>query len=141
MKFFLSDNIRGKVAETLMYLTLVGYFLLYFLLPQLHLDVAAPLLFVVFAALFRGLMARWRSKLRTDKRKIQQAFNYFLMWKMVKMLVSVALIVCYMKFFGEQLRVFLISFALFYVELMWVEIAAWKSVEQRKELKGGAPEE
>jgi hypothetical protein len=130
MKIFLSNSIRGRVAETLLYLTFIGYFLLYFLLPQLHLDVAAPLLFAAFAAAFRGLMARWRSTLRTDKRKIQHTFNYFLMWKMVKMLASVALIVCYMKFLGEQLRVFLISFALFYVELMWVEIAAWKSVEK-----------
>jgi hypothetical protein len=56
------------------------------------------------------------------------------------MLASVALIVCYMKFFGEQLRAFLIAFALFYLELMWVEIAAWRDVEQGKEPKTGNPE-
>ncbi|MDR2813503.1 MAG: hypothetical protein LBB79_02445, partial [Prevotellaceae bacterium] len=124
MKIFLSDNIRGRVAETLMYLTFIGYFLLYSLLPQLGLDAVAPLLFALFFAIFRGLTAQWKCKLRADRKKIQHIFNHFLMWKMVKMLASVALIVCYMKFFGEQLRAFLIAFALFYLELMWVEIAA-----------------
>jgi hypothetical protein len=40
-----------------------------------------------------------------------------------------------MKFFGERLAVFLISFALLYVELMWVETAAWRSVERRVQQK------
>jgi hypothetical protein len=132
MKIFLSDTIRGKIAEALMYHTFAGYFLLYFLLPQLGLDAVAPLLFALFAAAFRGLMARWKRKLCADKKKAQQVFNYFLMWKLIKMLVSVAIIVCYMKLFGDRLRVFLISFALFYVELMWVEVAAWRGMEQVK---------
>ena len=140
MKIFLSDSIRGRIAEALMYLTLVVYSLLYFLLPQLGLDVAAPLLFVLFVAVFRGVMARWKGKLGADKKKIQHFFSYFLMWKLVKMMVSVVVIVCYMKFFGEKLRVFLISLALFYVELMWVEIAAWRDVEQEKPPKGGGSE-
>ncbi|MDR3365939.1 MAG: hypothetical protein LBO71_03105 [Prevotellaceae bacterium] len=134
MKIFLSDNIRGKVAEALMYLTFAGYFLLYFLLPQLGLDAVAPLLFALFAAIFRGLMARWKRKVYAGKKSVQHIFSYFLTWKLAKMLVGVVAIVCCMKFFGEHLRAFLISFALFYLELMWVEIAAWRSVEQKKEL-------
>lgn len=141
MKIFLSNSIRGRVAEVLMYLTFVGYFLLYLLLPQLRLDVAAPLLFALFVAVFRGLMARWKGQLGADKKKILHIFNYFLMWKLVKMLLSVVIIVCYMKFFGEKLQVFLISFALFYLELMWVEIAAWRGVEPEKQQKAGNSEE
>ncbi|MDR1023462.1 MAG: hypothetical protein LBL94_09375 [Prevotellaceae bacterium] len=129
MKIFLSDSIGGKAAEALMSVTIVGYFLLYILLPQLRLDVAIPMVFVLFVAVFRWLMARWKKMLRTGKKTILHAFNYFLAWKLAKMLVSVALVVCYMKFFGGRLMMFLISFALFYAELMWVEMSAWRAVE------------
>ncbi|MDR1417545.1 MAG: hypothetical protein LBJ57_09055 [Prevotellaceae bacterium] len=135
MKIFLSDSIGGKAAEILMSVTIVGYFLLYVLLPQLGLDVVAPVLFVLFIAVFRWLIARWEKSLRANKKTIQHVFNYFLTWKLAKMLVSVALMVCYMKFFGERLVAFLISFALLYVELMWMETAAWRSVERRERLK------
>ncbi|MDR0414391.1 MAG: hypothetical protein LBH84_03140 [Prevotellaceae bacterium] len=135
MKIFLSDSASGKAAEVLMGVTIVGYFLLYMLLPQLKLDIAVPALFVLFVAIFRWLMARWENKLLTGKKTILHAFNYFLAWKLAKMLVSVVLIVCYMKFFGGRLMVFLISFALLYVEFMWMETVAWRGVERRMRQK------
>ncbi|MDR3188942.1 MAG: hypothetical protein LBT94_07145 [Prevotellaceae bacterium] len=137
MKIFLSDSLRGRVAETLMYLTLIGYFTLYFLLqPQVVLDLAAPMLFAIFFLTFRTLMARWKSRLYEDNRKIRHIFMYFMTWKLGKMLASAVLIVCYMKLCGEQLRAFLISFALFYLIQMWVEIAAWREVEHKIKANG-----
>jgi hypothetical protein len=90
-----------------------------------------PAVFLAFLLLFTLLSARWEKKLADDSVSLPQVFNYFLMWKMSKMLVGVVLVFCCQTFERMEFRVFLILFALFYIVFMVLETFALRGIERR----------
>jgi hypothetical protein len=89
-----------------------------------------PCLFLLFVIVFSLLIARWRKSLYANKMPIQVFFNYFLMWKMGKMLMSIVIFIVIRKFIAEGFSIFLITFGIFYAVFMPLEIVAIRRVER-----------
>ncbi|MDR0729596.1 MAG: hypothetical protein LBF19_05700 [Prevotellaceae bacterium] len=90
-----------------------------------------PAIFLVFLLIFTGLTRRWERRLCTGVTTLPMVFNFFLMWKMSKMIVGVVLVFCCQGFGGLEFRVFLILFALFYIVFMGLETYALRGIESR----------
>ncbi|MDR2361416.1 MAG: hypothetical protein LBD91_01645 [Prevotellaceae bacterium] len=90
-----------------------------------------PAVFLVFLLIFTGLTRRWERRLCSGATTLPLVFNFFLMWKMSKMIVGVVLVFCCQGLGGLEFRVFLILFALFYVVFMGLETSALRGIESR----------
>lgn len=90
-----------------------------------------PAIFLLFLLIFTGLIRRWKRKLQTGATTLPLVFNFFLMWKMAKMIVGVVLIFCCQGFGGLEFRVFLILFALFYIVFMGLETYVLRGLERQ----------
>jgi hypothetical protein len=134
MKFFLKKEGAFVLAIGVLLLLWAGMEMLFrWSLPQYDFVECRyiPLLFLVFLLLYTWLTARWEKKLQTGAITLPHVFNYFLMWKMAKMVVGVVLIFCCQTFGGMAFRAFLILFALFYIVFMGLETFALRGLERR----------
>ncbi|MDR2358725.1 MAG: hypothetical protein LBD87_02835 [Prevotellaceae bacterium] len=91
-----------------------------------------PALFLVFLLAFAGLTRQWKKKLREGGVMPAQVSNYFLIWKMSKLVVALLLFfVCFLTLDASVFRVFLILFLLFYLVFMGLEVFVLRSIERR----------
>lgn len=82
---------------------------------------AIPVLFMVFTIVLAVLISVWDRKVRTGAMPRQKVVVWFMTFKMVRLLVSAAAILCYMKFIGENKGAFLVTFAIFYFVFLGLE--------------------
>lgn len=91
-----------------------------------------PVLFLVFLLAFAGLTRRWEKKLREGSVLSAQVGNYFLIWKMSKLVIALLLFfICYLTLDASVFRAFLILFLLFYLVFMGLEVFVLRSIERR----------
>jgi amino acid transporter len=91
-----------------------------------------PAAFLVFLFAFTGLTRRWERKLHSGATTLPRVFNFFLMWKMSKMVVGVVMVFyCWQIFDVLEFRLFLILFAVFYAVFMGLETVALRGIERR----------
>jgi hypothetical protein len=92
-----------------------------------------PVLFLVFLLAFAGLTSRWEKKLQEGSVTPAQVSNFFLMWKMSKLVVALLLFFfCYLTALDTSIfRAILILFLLFYIVFMGWEVFVLRSIERR----------
>jgi uncharacterized protein YacL len=92
-----------------------------------------PALFLIFLLAFAWFTSRWEKKLRKGSATPAHVSNYFLMWKMGKLVVALLLFFFYYltALDASIFRAFLILFLLFYVVFMGLEVFVLRSIERR----------
>ncbi|MDR1405970.1 MAG: hypothetical protein LBI89_02045 [Prevotellaceae bacterium] len=96
-----------------------------------------PVLFLVFLLVFTGLSLRWEKKWQAGSITPAHIGNYFLIWKMSKLVVALLLFfLCYLWLDSMAFRAFLITFLLFYVVFMGLEIFVMRGMERRGKHSG-----
>jgi hypothetical protein len=94
-----------------------------------------PALFFALLLSFTALTSRWEKKLQEGSATLAHVGNYFLIWKMGKLIGALVLFfVCYLNFDYLAFRVFLVLFLLFYSVFMGLEIFALRRIERRYKL-------
>ncbi|MDR2801734.1 MAG: hypothetical protein LBB31_00775 [Prevotellaceae bacterium] len=138
MKLFeKKERVFGMAAAVWLLLWACMEVALWWALPQYNFVECRyiPALFLLFLLIFAGLSQRWEKKLLENSATPAHVSNYFLMWKMSKLVIALALFfVCYLTLDAPVFRAFLILFLLFYLVFMGLEIAVLRSIERRYKL-------
>ncbi|MDR0694380.1 MAG: hypothetical protein LBF81_03665 [Prevotellaceae bacterium] len=91
-----------------------------------------PVLFLIFLLAFAGLTRQWEKKLREGSVMPAQVNNYFLIWKMSKLVIALLLFfVCYLVLDASIFRAILILFLLFYLVFMGLEVLVLRGIGRR----------
>ncbi|MDR0582277.1 MAG: hypothetical protein LBG31_04855 [Prevotellaceae bacterium] len=134
MKFFEKKaHVFGLAIAVWLLLWTGMEILLRWVMPQYNFTECryVPVLFLCFLLAFAGLTRQWEKKLREGSILPAQVNNYFLIWKMSKLVVALLLFfICYLTLDAPVFRVFLISFLLFYLVFMGLEIVALRGIER-----------
>ncbi|MDR3133238.1 MAG: hypothetical protein LBU42_04360 [Prevotellaceae bacterium] len=135
MKFFeKKGNVFGLAMAVWLLLSAVTEILLRRVIPQYDFVECRyiPALFLVFLLIFAGLVWRWEKKLQEGSVTPAHVSNYFLMWKMGKLVIALLLFFfCYLWLDASIFRAFLFLFLLFYLVFMGLEIFVLRSIERR----------
>jgi hypothetical protein len=136
MKIFSKYRAAGLMAITLVVLWIAMAAVFQWALPAYNFATShiIPAVFLGFLLVFALLSARWEQKLQAGTTTLPQVFNFFLMWKMSKMIIGVVLVFCCQTFGGWEFRIFLILFAVFYMVFMALETIALRGIERRYKL-------
>ncbi len=102
---------------------LVGEALFRWLLPEYAFGLypAIPALFIAFGLTITWLSARWERRIKEGALTSQKAVGYFMLARMVKLLVSLAAMVCYVQFSGEPRGPFIVTFLIYYLVFLGME--------------------
>ncbi|MDR3350625.1 MAG: hypothetical protein LBN98_03110 [Prevotellaceae bacterium] len=137
MKFFeKKGNVFGLAAAVWLLLWVGMEITLRWAAPQYNYALAAcryiPALFLIFLLVFTGLVGRWEKKLQEGSLTPAHVGNYFLIWKMSKLVVALLLFFfCYLTMEASVFRAFLLLFLLFYLVFMIMETFTLRSIERR----------
>ncbi len=119
------------VAQALMWATCYTVFT--WLLPEYHFRAYHFIvaLFLVFTLIVIMFTAVWDKKAQSGAMAVQKAVGYFMMLKVVKLLVSAVAILCYIKMGVPNKDVFLVTFLIYYMVFLGLEIFAVYSFDKR----------
>ena len=88
-------------------------------------------LFLVFTLVIIRLTSVWDKKVQSGAMAVQKAVGYFMMPKVVKLLVSAAAVFYYVKSGGPNKEAFLLTFLIYYMVFLGLEIFAVYSFDKR----------
>lgn len=117
---------------------IAGWAVLHWLLPQYWFRAypAIPLVFMVFAAIITMLEVRWEKGVASGRTTQQRVSINITGAKMGKFLLSLILILLYWYHWNEQLKAFLLIFAIFYLVSLVLETVIFVSFTKKYNRKG-----
>ena len=115
-----------------------GWAVFHWLLPQywFRLYPAIPFVFMVFAIIIILLEDRWERGVATGRTTQQRVSINITGAKMAKLLLSLVLILLYWYHWDEQIKAFLLTFAIFYLVSLWLETLIFVSFTKKYDQKG-----
>ena len=112
---------------------LIGWVILRWVWPQY--DFAAypliPLVFLITTLIIILLEIRWERGVERGRTTQQRVVVNLMGAKMAKLLLSLILVLLYWRFWGEQIRPFVVVFSLFYMVSLVLETRVFVSFTRR----------
>ena len=115
-----------------------GWAILHWLLPQYWFRAypAIPFVFMAFAVIITMLQVRWEKGVASGRTTQQRVAINITGAKMGKFLLSLILILLYWYHWNEQLKAFLLTFAIFYLISLLLETVIFVSFTKKYNQKG-----
>lgn len=139
----MSKGLSGKAAIVVMIAVLLvmgvaGWAVLRYLLPQYWFEAypCIPLTFMIFSVIIVLLSKRWEKGVRIGRTTQQRVAINLMGAKMGKLLLSAILIMLYVYLGGEQVKPFLLTFAIFYTAFLVMDTLLFVSFTKKYNEKG-----
>lgn len=128
---------RNRVEMTMVFTFLAMWFggeiIFHTLLEQYYFQFypVIAIIFLGFTVVINVCIRRWEPKLYGGRITHAQAFRNFMIGKMVKLFICLVIMLCYLKFIGEQRNSFMICFMIYYLVFLVLETLAQYNFELR----------
>ncbi|GHT72553.1 hypothetical protein FACS189456_1390 [Bacteroidia bacterium] len=130
MKILISNTTIGKTIEILLYVSILGGIIWGASQLQCRFAVAVSALFASFVAIYGWLMHYCQTKLAAKTITAAHVTNYFMWWTLGKMLLSIVFLFIYIKLIGIHSYIFLLIFAILYVEFLLFEMSTVRELNK-----------